>query len=105
MFSHKSSDVFLMHVVALVLLPLEGWNEEHLVSPASTCDIFLNLLVVMAQPWYFSSLPRQMTYKDLKLNRDKEKEAIDDDGPLVDITPHGWIRCFYHFFFNPNKKL
>ena len=57
-FSHESSDVFLVHVVVLVLLPLEGWSVKHLISPSSSSDVLLDLHVAVAQSWDFSSLPR-----------------------------------------------
>ena len=78
MFFHKSSDVLLMHIVVLVLLPFKGRSHKHLISPCGSTDVFLDFEIVVAQSWYLSSLPWQMTNEKLELlNHPNRMPMID----------------------------
>ena len=97
MFSHESGDVFSMHEVVLVLLPVKGWNKQHLISPSCTCDILLYLRIIVTQSWNFTSLPGEMTDIETVLNWNEEEQSINDERPFVNVSPHRWVRCIYHF--------
>ena len=97
MLSHESSDILLVHEIILVLLPLQSWRIEHLISPTSTANILLDFLVVMAESWDFTSLPGKVTDVDAVLDWNEEKQSISDDGPFVHVSPHGWVRSLHHF--------
>ena len=98
MLSQESLNILLMHIVVLILLPGKSWCEKHLVSPSGTSNLFLNLLIIVSQSWNLSSLPWKVTNIHTILDWYEEEEAINDDRPLIDVSPHRWVWCFYHIY-------
>ena len=99
MFPQESCNILLMHIILLILLPPNSRLEKHLISPARTCNLFLDLLIIVNQSRNFTSFPREMTKEEAILDRYKEEQSIDDDRPLIDISPHSWVWCLYHIYF------
>ena len=91
MLLHKSSDIFLVHEVVLILLPVKCWAIEHLVSPGSTTNVLLDLHIIVCQSGDLASLPGEVADVETVLDWDEEEEAVNNDGPLVDVTPHCWV--------------
>ena len=94
---HESSNIFLVHPIILILLPLQSWHKEHFISPTSTSDVLLDFHIVMTESWDFTSLPRKVANVDAVLDWHEEEQSIGDDGPFVDVPPHGWVRCLHHY--------
>ena len=88
MLPHESTNVLLVHVVVLVLLPLESRSEQHLVSPCTSADVLLDLLIIVAESWNLTSLPGEVTNVETVLDRHEEEEAVHNNRPLVNVPPH-----------------
>ena len=97
MLLHESSNIFLVHDIILILLPLQSWHIKHLISPSCTSDVLLDFHIVMTESRDFTSLPRKVADVDAVLDWHEEEQSIGDDGPFVNVPPHGWVRSFHHY--------
>ena len=94
--SHELANILLVHEVVLVLLPVQSGRIEQLVTQASATDVLLNLLIAERESGHLSALPVIPAVVQRVVDRNEEEEAVDDDGPLVHIAPHGRVRSLHH---------
>ena len=91
MSSHEFPDVLLVHVVVLILLPIDCGAIEKLVPHASVPNILLDLHIIVRKSWNPTSLPRKESNVPTIVKWNEKEEAINDNGELVCVSPHGWI--------------
>ena len=97
MLLHEPSDVFLVRIVVEVLLPLQSGRVEHLRPPASAGHLLLDFLISVGESGNLASLPVEVALVEGILHGDKEEEAVRDERPLVNVSPHGRVLCIHHY--------
>ena len=96
MLSHELTNVLLVHEVVLVLLPVQSGSIEQLVTQTGAADVLLDLLIAERESGHLSALPVIPAVVNRVVDGNEEEEAVDDDGPLVHIAPHGRVRSLHH---------
>ena len=94
--THELANLLLVHEVVLVLLPVQSGSIEQLVTHASVADVLLDLLITERESGHLSTRTVIPAVVQRAVDGNKEEEAVDDDGPLVHVAPHGRVRSLHH---------
>ena len=93
---HELANILLVHKVVLVLLPFQGGAIEQLLTQACAGDVLLDLLIIVRESRKLASFPGEHSLVPVVVEGNEEEEAIENNGELVDVSPHRGVRCLHH---------